>query len=73
MMTIDRPTLTAADFNAMIDALVHRLEREGIRDPLTKEFSLWAVLQDLADVAGIPDDDMHPEVIACGDWPVTAA
>ena len=73
MMTTDRPALSAGAFNALIDDLVAALERDGIRDPLTEQFSLWAVLQDLADLAGIPDDDMHPEVRGCGDWPLPAA
>ncbi len=68
-----RPALTAGEFNALVDEYLALLERDGIRRPLTREFTLWCVFQDLADLLGIPDDDLHPQVIACGDRPVTAA
>ena len=74
MMTADtRPALTAGAFNALIDDLLTTLERDGIRDPLNERVTVWCLLQDLADLAGIPDDDMHAGVRACGDWPLTAA
>ena len=73
MMTDTRPALTAGAFNALIDDLLTTLERDGIRDPLNERVTVWCILQDLADLAGIDDDDLHPSIRACGDWPLPAA
>ena len=74
MMTADtRPALTAGAFNALVDDLVTTLERDGIHDPLNERVTVWCLLQDLADLAGIADDDLHPSIRACGWSPLPAA
>ncbi len=73
MMTADRPALTAGAFNALIDDLLTTLERDGVPDPLNERVTVWCILQDLADLAGIPDDDLHPSIRAAGWTPLPAA
>ena len=68
-----RPALTAGDLTSLIDRYLPLLERDGIRDPLNERLTLWCVLNDLYDLLGASEDELHPEVRRCGDWPLPAA
>ena len=64
MMTIDRPALTAADLNRLIDEYLTSVSDE-VPNALFADFTLWTVLADLLTHAGVARDGWHPALQAC--------
>ncbi len=65
--------MTAHDLTRLIDDYLPLLKRDGICDPLTEPLTLWCVFNDLYDLLGATEAELHPEVRRCGDWPLPAA